>query len=77
MVGRVNSWVSSLEDLIRCRLKEFFKTSQVINEGKSTLDLDLNFYDKYPPQLAILDEQITFTEQLAEAVATEGLPPLL
>jgi hypothetical protein len=62
---------------VRCRLKEFFKTNQVISEGKSTIDLELNFYDKYPPQLAILDEQITFTEQMAEAVATEGLRALL
>jgi hypothetical protein len=39
MIGRVNNWVSSLEDLIKCRLKEFFKTNQIITEGKSTIEL--------------------------------------
>lgn len=61
MLGRVQVWVAQLEDLIRMRMKEHYKTSLILSEGSGTADLEDNFYQKYPLQLAILEDYLKFT----------------
>jgi len=55
MIGRVSTWMSTLEEMIKIRMKEFYKTNLILSEGKSAVELETNFYEKYPIQLAVLD----------------------
>lgn len=55
-----------MEENIKLRLKELYKTGILLAEGKSDTDLENDFIEKRPVQLTLLEECLKFTEAAFE-----------